>query len=114
MFFRKKKKEPYILLDISAGNINLNKVKITDLPLKESVIIQKSVELYDDPSPCYIHKNAVSAVLYEELRGVLTQRVSGGKSHVRYNEIPPWMKEYMDFDGPYDIICYPGGGDSAP
>jgi hypothetical protein len=33
--------------------------RISDIPIKESAIIQKSIELFDDEDPCIIHQSYV-------------------------------------------------------
>lgn len=38
-----------------------------DIPIKEEVIIQKSIDFFSDPDPCYIHRGAVVVRLNEEI-----------------------------------------------
>lgn len=38
-----------------------------DIPIKEEVIIQKSIDFFSDPDPCYIHRGAVVVRLNEEV-----------------------------------------------
>ena len=40
------------------------------LPLCESVIIQKSIQFFDDPEPCYIHRDAVRIRMLAELEQI--------------------------------------------
>ena len=40
---------------------------LEDLPLKEEWIIQKSVEFFNDPEPCFIHRGAVAVRLLNEI-----------------------------------------------
>lgn len=42
-----------------------------ELPLKESMILQKSDEFFNDPDPCYIHRGAVRIRLLAELEEAL-------------------------------------------
>ncbi|MDR2648393.1 MAG: hypothetical protein LBB94_01545 [Clostridiales bacterium] len=40
---------------------------LMDLPLKEEMILKKSIEFFNDPAPCYIHKGAVTVRLLNEI-----------------------------------------------
>ena len=40
---------------------------LTDLPLKEEIILEKSEEFFNDPNPCFIHRSAVRVRLLAEL-----------------------------------------------
>lgn len=69
MLFKNKKKAPaFPRVQLFAGDRLLYDGNLKDLPLKESVIIEKSIYFFDDPEPCYIHRGAVQARLTEELR----------------------------------------------
>lgn len=40
---------------------------LKDIPIKEEIIIKKSIYFFDDPDPCFIHRGAVQVRLTEEL-----------------------------------------------
>ena len=40
---------------------------LADLPLKEEWIIKKSVEFFNDPEPCFLHRSAVAIRLLNEI-----------------------------------------------
>lgn len=86
MFFKSKKPKE-VLCIYSKGNL-LYQGEIKDIPLKESVILQKSVAFFDDPDPCYIHRSAVRVRLTEELLREIQLETS----------LPhcPLMAEYVD------------------
>lgn len=65
MFFKSKK--PLPALKLYDGTKLLYDGFLKDIPLKEEVILQKSVEFFDDPEPCHIHRSAVRARLTAEL-----------------------------------------------
>lgn len=66
MFF--KKKSPALpSVRIEDGGAVLYEGLLKDLPIKEAVILEKSVHFFDDPEPCYIHRNAVRMRLTQEL-----------------------------------------------
>lgn len=41
---------------------------LKDLPIKEHVLIEKSIHFFNDPEPCNIHRTAVRIRLTEELQ----------------------------------------------
>ncbi len=47
---------------------------LRDVPLKEAVIIEKSIRFFDDPEPCFIHRNAVRVRLISEIQKELLER----------------------------------------
>lgn len=52
---------------VSADHTLLYEGELKALPIKESIIIEKSILYFDDPEPCYIHRNAVNMRISEEL-----------------------------------------------
>ena len=68
MFFRKKSAAPALpSVRILAGDNVVYEGLLKDLPIKETVLIEKSISFFDDPEPCFIHRNAVRVRLTEEL-----------------------------------------------
>ena len=49
---------------------------LKDLPIREDVLLSKSVEFFDDPEPCEIHRSAVASRLFYELENTLSQTPS--------------------------------------
>lgn len=41
--------------------------KLTSVPIKEQTIISKSIEFFNDPEPCFIHRSAVIKRLVAEI-----------------------------------------------
>lgn len=46
---------------------------LDELPIKEEVILEKSIFYYDDPNPCYIHRSAVHLRLISEIEDQLSE-----------------------------------------
>ena len=68
MFFKKKSAAPALpSVRILAGDNVVYEGLLKDLPIKETVLIEKSISFFDDPEPCFIHRNAVRVRLTEEL-----------------------------------------------
>lgn len=87
--FGKKKVMPEILL--WKGNELIYQGMLRDIPLKESVILEKSVEFFDDPEPCHIHRSAVRVRLTAELEKECVSKEP---------ETPgPLLTQYMDCEG---------------
>jgi len=40
---------------------------LEDLPLKDEWILKKSIEFFNDPEPCFIHRGAVTIRLLNEI-----------------------------------------------
>lgn len=71
MFFKPKKTPPSLRLYDQDSLVYDGLLK--DIPLKESIILEKSVQFFDDPEPCHIHRNAVRVRLTEEILRELMQ-----------------------------------------
>ena len=76
MLFKKKpvKRKKF---SIFAGGKEVFRAPLLELPLKEEVIIEKSIQFFDDPEPCYIHRGAVVARLADEI--AQTAEKAGGR-----------------------------------
>lgn len=72
MLFQKKKSLPSLLLMKDGETLYDGLLK--DVPLKEEIILKKSVEFFDDPEPCHIHRSAVRVRLISELLEELNSR----------------------------------------
>lgn len=67
MYKRKSKIVRQYIQVIYGENQLCNVYKKGEIPIKESVIINKSIQFFNDPEPCYIHRGAVSMRINEEL-----------------------------------------------
>lgn len=65
MFFRPKPSLPFITL--YADGQEIYKGLLSEIPLKENMILSKSIQFFDDPEPCHIHRRAVRVRLTEEI-----------------------------------------------
>lgn len=89
MFFRKKTQLPTIQL--FHANQLLFDGFLKDIPLKESVILEKSIVFFDDPEPCHIHRGAVRTRLTAEIQRELENSSD--------SSVPgPLLKQYINFD----------------
>lgn len=53
--------------------------KVSQLPLKEELIISQSIEFFNDPEPCMIHRTAVMKKIYMEFFSYFEELFSRGK-----------------------------------
>ena len=67
MLFGKKKTKPKKKFSIIAAGVEVFRAPLIEIPLKENTIIEKSIQFFDDPEPCYIHRGAVVTRLADEL-----------------------------------------------
>jgi len=54
-------------VEVLLGDELLYSGELLDLPLKEEWILKKSIEFFDDPAPCYLHRGAVTVRLLDEI-----------------------------------------------
>lgn len=85
------------LISFLNGNRNvILEKRLTSIPLKEEVIIAKSIEFFDDPEPCMIHRSAVMKRLYIEIDDFFNDALRQGKKQLLWGDIPDFIKEYID------------------
>ena len=91
IMFKKKKPESSLpSVTVSGKNGILYQGLLKDIPLKDSVIIEKSIYFFNDPEPCYIHRGAVRVRLTHELLQELEKASS--------NAPGPLLCAYADFE----------------
>jgi hypothetical protein len=73
MLKKKKKAKTKCMVEILIGNDILFSGDLMDIQFKESQIISKSIEFFNDSEPCYIHRGAVAIRLINELRESLAK-----------------------------------------
>jgi hypothetical protein len=76
---------------------------VTTLPLKGEVIIAKSVEFYNDPEPCFIHRGAVCNRLYEEIIDAL-HATPASNNTVDSSGLPETLRAWLDIKEPYSLM----------
>ena len=74
MFGKKKEKEKEKVIRVCLKGEEVYRGTMTDLPLKEEIILSKSDEFFNDPNPCFIHRSAVRVRLIAELEEAVRRR----------------------------------------
>ena len=77
MFHHKPKQQLFVRL-LSGEGVVILECNFNRLPLKEKVVLEKSVEFFSDPEPCYIHRSAVMVRLLSEIWEFLDDRLNQG------------------------------------
>lgn len=89
---KKKKKGMELKLNIVKNDSNLYSGPINELPIINEQVIAGSIEFYDDPEPCMIHRSAVISRYYIQIEAWL-------------NEIDYQSNNPLDIiDIPHDIV----------
>ena len=86
----------YLVTIINDGGAVIFDKKVHYLPLKEALIIAQSIEFFNDPEPCMIHRTAVMKKIFVELidyfEGLLAQ---SGSKEIRLKP-PEWLRQKLD------------------
>ena len=91
MFILKKEKTKKIYIAIYNDDCVIYKGRWNDLPLSENIIIEKSIYFFNDPEPCYIHRDAVRVRLLAELEANL--------NHNYLIISPQWLNSLTELTG---------------
>lgn len=65
MLFRSKSPVPCLTLTFQGKEVYRG--RLGELPIREEVILRKSIQFFNDPEPCHIHRSAVRSRLTEEI-----------------------------------------------
>lgn len=71
----------------------ISKRKLTSVPLKDEIIISKSIEFFNDAEPCMIHRSAVMARLYSEIGNYIIKAI---EKELSLESLPEELKSYID------------------
>lgn len=82
----------YIFKDIN-GN-HLEYYSPLHLPIKENIIIKKSIELFDDDEPCIIHRTYVMKKLMLELDSIVENLIDKNSNLLKIDNGIIW--DYID------------------
>jgi hypothetical protein len=77
--------------------------RVLCLPIREDQLILKSIEFFNDPEPCMIHRSAVINRLYTEILDFLIRRLSGQGGTLDWSEFPSTLAAYLVLPDPKSI-----------
>ncbi len=79
---------------IDKGGNNLFCGKLVSLPIKESLIIKKSIHFFDDEEPCFIHRSAVVKRLHGELQAFIDKNMTD--EGISWEKVTPEICEILE------------------
>lgn len=80
------------------------KGRLTNLQINEELILQKSMEFFSDPAPCFIHRSAVMKRLYMEVEEFLNNGFKSGKAEWRWEELPENLRNVLQQKAEISIV----------
>lgn len=77
---------------------------MTSLPIKEEFIVKKSMEYFNDPEPCFIHRGAVFTRILAELDEYFLCISKEGDVEISWSSFPEMFKAMLDLEpGVYGV-----------
>lgn len=81
---------------IGKDNCILYEGNLYKLPIAESIVVQKSIEYFNDPEPCFLHKSAVIKRLYYEIQDFFEEKYNNGIREIKSDEFPSILQSIID------------------
>ena len=81
---------------IDNDNCILYEGNLYRLPVAESIIIEKSIEYFNDSEPCFLHKSAVTKKIYYEIEDFFQQKDNIGAREIKLDEFPLILQRLLD------------------
>ena len=72
--------------------------KLSSIPLREENLIKKSIEFFDDPAPCMIHRSAVMLRLYMEILEYLEKHMEKETQSIMWKDVPEHLRNYLSVE----------------
>lgn len=90
------------LLDCNKNIISTK--RLTEIQIKEECILKKSIEWYNDPEPCMIHRSAVMKRIYFELLEYFEMQKKQGTSILPLKAVPDSILSNFDIESEVSFI----------
>ena len=74
------------------------------LPIREEQLIRKSIEFFNDPEPCMIHRSAVMQRLYAEIVDAVTGRLQNQDTVINWCDFPDHLAACIALPDP-QAVC---------
>lgn len=75
------------------------KTEMTDLPLKDNYVVNKSFELFSDPEPCIIHRTFIIKNFYIKLDDFINEsKYYNPKLEFCWSKIPEYIRNAINLD----------------
>lgn len=96
-----------MLIEITLLDKNSVKIlqgSIMTLPLDETCIINKSIELFNDDEPCIIHKSYVIKAILFEMNDYLENCLKKGYTKLKWDCLPKSFCSYINIKEKIDLL----------
>ena len=101
---RRKPKEGFLVTITCDDGIALPEKKVTQLPLREDVIVEQSIYYFDDPEPCMIHRSAVMKRIFSEFLDYFESLLpQDGPAEVKA-ALPENLMQKLDINGKIEFV----------
>jgi hypothetical protein len=101
----KKSKDMLALRFIGFDGSTLLQCPLTSLPLRDDAVLRLSVEFFDDPEPCMIHRSAVMSRMYMELLEYFLHGLERGSSNFPIADMPERLASFFTVKGCHAITA---------
>lgn len=92
--FKKAKKTEILNINLyDIGEKLLYSGPINELNIPENIVIEKSIEFFDDSEPCFIHKSAVISRLCGEIEQYIKEHPTSSNILLNIEDMP--FKTYL-------------------
>ncbi len=81
---------------IDTDNCILYEGNLYTLPVAESIIIEKSIEYFNDSEPCFLHKSAVAKKIYYEIEDFFQEKDNIGVREIKLDEFPLILQRLLE------------------
>lgn len=98
MFKRKTKKQKPEVSLYDSNDVLLFRGELNSIPIKEAVVLHKSIEFFNDHDPCYIHRGAVTMRLLGEIENCFRVKL---KTSFIVDAQDEDIVNYIDINGIY-------------
>jgi hypothetical protein len=78
------------------GNTIIKSCKMMTLQIKEESIINKSIEFFHDPEPCFIHRSAVMKRIIVEMDDYFYNISKQGINEIKWSAFPDRFRAVLD------------------
>ncbi|EPR09417.1 hypothetical protein [Ruminiclostridium papyrosolvens] len=88
--------QPRRIVFIDKKGSTKHECKLNSLPFKDEIIIEKSIELFNDREPCIIHRSYIMKKLMLEINEYFNEVLPLGKGQIVLEEIPKNIRELLN------------------
>jgi len=91
--------ENFLVILEGRGGEKLFSGEVNSLSIDEELLIRKSIEFYDDPEPCFIHRTAVMKRLFAEVDDYFGNLGISTEEERSWAELPEYIREILQIQG---------------